>query len=156
MPELVRCPNCLAPLRLDVGAVVQCRYCGAQSRLDAPEAVVTPGAPGQTRLADAVSFVTPGMTIPFLDAGATLPIHRTETLSTQSDNQDALDVNLVQGSEPVVRFRFPIQKRGPRGVPTLGLTVRVAVDGAMSVTVSEPGTSHVVDRDELRVRVTDR
>ena len=153
MVELVRCPNCLAPLRLDVGPIVKCAYCGAQSRLDSPGVVAEPGAPGQTRLAEAVSFVTPTNTIPFLDKGKTLPIFRTETLSTRSDDQDALEVNLVQGAEPVVHFRFPIQKRGPRGVPKLVLTVRVAPDGAMSVTVAEPGTTSVVDRDQLRVRV---
>lgn len=153
MVELVRCPNCIAPLRLDVGPVVRCSYCGAQSRLDAPGVVVDPGTPGQTRLAEAVSFVTPTNTVPFLDEGRTLPIHRTETLSTRTDDQDALDVNLVQGSESLVHFRFPIQKRGPRGVPKLALTVRVAPDGAMSLTVAEPGTSNVVDRDQLRVRV---
>lgn len=109
--------------------------------------------PGQTRLAEAVSFVTPTNTIPFLDKGRTLPIHRTELLSTRSDDQDALEVNLVQGSEPVVHFRFPIQKRGPRGVPKLALTVRVASDGAMSITVAEPGTTNILDRDQLRVRV---
>lgn len=153
MPEIARCPNCIAPLRLDAGSVVRCDYCGAQSRLDSPGVVVEPGVPGQTRLAEAVSFVTPTNTIPFLDKGRTLPIHRTEVLSTRTDDQDALDVNLVQGAEPVVRFRFPIQKRAPRGVPKLALTVRVATDGAMSITVTEPGTSNVIDRDQLRVRV---
>jgi hypothetical protein len=152
MIEIVRCPNCIAPLPLDA-AIARCRYCGAQSRIDTPGVVVDPGAPGQTRLAEAVSFVTPTITIPFLDKGKTLPIFRTETLSTRSDDQDALDVNLVQGAEPVVHFRFPIEKRGPRGVPKLTLTVRVAEDGAMSITVTEPGTSNVIDRDQLRVRL---
>lgn len=91
--------------------------------------------------------------MPFLDEGKALPIFCTETLSTSTDDQDALDVNLVEGSVPIVRFRFPIQNRGPRGVPKLALTVRVAADGAMSITVAEPGTSNVVDRDQLRVRV---
>lgn len=153
MPELVRCPNCIAPLRLDGGPIARCIYCDTQCRLDAPTVVMTPGMPGQTSLADTVSFVTPTITIPFLEKGATLPIHRTETLSTRTDDQDALDVNLVQGSSPIVEFKFPIQKRGPRGVPKLALTVRVATDGAMSVTVAEPGTPNIIDRDQLRVRV---
>jgi hypothetical protein len=153
MVEMVRCPNCGAPLRLDAGPIAHCAYCGTQSRVDTPGVVVAAGTPGQTRLVDAVSFVTPTITVPFLDKGKTLPIFRTETLSTRTDDQDALDVNIVQGSDPIVHFRFPIQKRGPRGVPKLALTVRVAVDGAMSITVAEPGTTNVVDRDQLRVRV---
>jgi len=153
MPELVRCPNCIAPLRLDTGPIATCAYCGAQSRLDTPGALVAPSVPGQTRLAETVSFVTPTITIPWLEKDATLPLHRTETLSTQRDDQDALDVNLVQAGRPIAQFKFRIQKRGPRGVPKLALTVRVATDGAMSITVSEPGTTNVLDRDQLRVRV---
>lgn len=143
----------MAPLPLDAGVIVRCTYCGAQSRLDTPGVVVEPSTPGQTRLAEAVSFVTPTNTVAFLDKGRALPIHRTQTLSTRTDDQDALEVNLVQGAEPIVHFRFPIQRRGPRGVPKLTLTVRVSTDGAMSVTVTEPGTENAIDRDGLRVRV---
>ncbi len=153
MAQIVRCPSCIAPLPLDAGAIVRCRYCNAQCRIDSPDAVVQPGEPGQTRLAEAVSFVTPTNTVPFLDKGKALPIHRTQTLSTRTDDQEALHVNLVQGTEPIVEFELPILKRGPRGVPKLVLTVRVATDGAMSVTVAEQGTANVVDREGLRVRV---
>lgn len=132
---------------------MRCRYCGAQSRLDAPSAVLAPSETGRTRLAEAVSFVTPTNTVPFLAAGSALPIHRTETLSTREDDQAVLHVNLVQGTEPVAKFDFPIERRAPRGVPRLALTVRVAVDGAMSITVTEPGTKNAIDREGLRVRV---
>ena len=154
MPEIVRCPNCVAPLRLDAGPVVACRYCEAQCRLDAPGTVVAPRTPGQARLAEAVSFVTPTNTIPWLEKGSALPIHKTQMLSTRTDDQDALHVNLVQGTDKLVELRFPIQKRAPRGVPKLTLTVRVATDGAMSVTVTEAGTTNALDRDQLRVRVS--
>lgn len=153
MAEIARCPNCVAPLRLDAGPIVTCRYCEVQSRLGAPNVVTQAPKSGQARLAETVSFVTPTTTIPFLEKDKPLPIHRTETLSTRTDDQETLDVNLVQGSEPIVQFKFPIQKRGPRGVPKLALTVRVATDGAMSITVTEPGTTNAIDRESLRVRV---
>jgi hypothetical protein len=153
MVEIVRCPNCLAPLRLDVGPVVQCRYCDAQVRLDAPQAIATKGVASGKRLAKAIGFATPAMTIPFLEANAPLPIYRTETLSTQSDDQEALNVNLVEGTSPIVSLKFPIQKRGPRGVPKIALTVRVSASGAMSLTVAEPGTSNIFDRDGFSVSV---
>ena len=153
MVEIVRCPNCVAPLRLDAGAVVTCRYCEAQSRIDAPGTLLQPSVPGQRRLADAISFVTPTNTIPWLGNGSALPIHKTQLLSTRTDDQDALNVHLVQGAEKLADVHFPIQKRGPRGVPKLELTVRVASDGAMSVTVREPGTTNALDRDQIRVRV---
>jgi hypothetical protein len=72
-----------------VGPILRCVYCGAQCRLDGP--------PG---LVDAISFVTPTITIPFLDAAKPLPSYRSEPLSTQADDQDTLDVNLVQGATP--------------------------------------------------------
>ena len=165
MSEIIRCASCLAPLRLDLGPIATCAYCGAQTRLDAPAAVVELGKKSGARLAEAVSFVTPTRTIPWLEADAALPIHRTETLSTQTDNQDALHVKLVQGTTPLADFRFPIAARAPRGVPKIALTVRVSAGGAMSLTVSE-GSSHVdgsaaggtpqaktVDHDGIRVRV---
>jgi hypothetical protein len=153
MPEIIRCPNCVAPLRLDAGPVVTCRYCEAQCRLDAPGAIVAPGVPGQARLAETVSFVTPTNVIPWLEKGSPLPIHRTQTLSTRTDDQETLNVNLVQGASRLVELQFPIQKRAPRGVPKLALTVRVATDGSMSVTVAEAGTPNALDRDQLRVQV---
>jgi molecular chaperone DnaK (HSP70) len=60
---------------------------------------------------------------------------------------------LVQGKQPIASFSFPIQKRAPRGVPKISLTVRVSASGAMSVTLSEPGTTNVLDRDGMLVRV---
>jgi hypothetical protein len=150
--EIVRCGNCTAPLRLDVGPIVKCTYCGVQTRLDT-RACEPAEAPSGARLAEDVCFVTPSMKIPFLNANAPLPIFRTETLSTQSDNQDALNVNMQQGDAMLVSFRFPIQQRAPRGVPKIALTVRVAATGAMSVTVAEPGTTNIVDREGLMARV---
>jgi molecular chaperone DnaK (HSP70) len=152
MTPMERCPNCLAPLRLDVGPVVQCAYCGAQTRL-ATSAVEKPAAASGVRLAEAVSFKTPTKTIPFLDANAGLPIFRTETLSTQTDNQETLHVNLVQGATEVASLRFPIHQRGPRGVPKITLTVRVSATGALSLTVAEPGTQNIVDHVGQNVRV---
>lgn len=151
--ELVRCANCLAPLRLDGGPIASCAYCGAQTRLDAPGTVATPSTPTGAHLAEAVAFVTKTFTFPFLEPSAPLPLHRTQTLSTHSDDQDALDVLLVQGATPLVQFRFPITKRGPRGVPKIALTVRVSAAGAMSLTLIEPGTPNALDRDGIQVRI---
>ena len=57
MSEILRCANCLAPIRLDVGPVVTCSYCGAQTRVDAPGAMEKPGATSGRRLAETVAFV---------------------------------------------------------------------------------------------------
>src|SRR5271165_655197 len=150
---MVRCPNCLAPLRLDAGRMATCLYCGVQTWLDAP-GTVAPGAPVASgrRLAEEVAFVVPpSLKIPFLSRDAALPIHRTETLSTSRDDQDKLDVHLVQGDHPVARFDFPLRQRVPRGVAKISLTVRVAATGAFSLTLSEQGTDNVLDRDGLSV-----
>ena len=155
MAHMVRCANCLAPLRLDAGAIVTCAWCGAQTDLGAPATVAKPGAKTGRRLADAVVFVvSPTLRVPFLEAGAALPIHRTETLSTASDDQPELKVNMVQGARELARFAFPIRQRGPRGVPTIALTVRVAESGAMSLTLAEPGTDNAMDYDAANASVS--
>lgn len=97
--------------------------------------------------------MTPTRTIPFLEAKSPVPIFRTETLSTHSDDQPALSVVLVQGETQLTSFAFPIERRGPRGVPKIALTVRVSATGAMSITLVEPGTSNALDRDGMTVRV---
>lgn len=154
MTEMIRCANCLAPLRLDTGPVATCTYCGAQTRIDAPREIAKPAVTSGTRLADTVSFaVSPTRSIPLLAANSPLPIFHTDLLSTSRDNQETLEVNLVQGSDPIASFSFPIQQRAPRGVPKLSLTVRVATNGAFSVTISEPGTTNVLDRGAMAVRV---
>jgi hypothetical protein len=149
---VVRCSNCLAPLRLDLGRIVACDYCRAQTRLDVVQIVATPVASG-ARLAEGVGFVTPMGPIPFLEANAPLPIFRTETLSTGQDSQPALQVNLVQGTTQLARFEFPLRARAPRGVPKIGLTVRVAARGEMSLTLIETGTDNALDRAGLTARV---
>jgi hypothetical protein len=154
MSELLRCANCLAPLRLDAGPIVTCSYCRAQTRVDAPTVVEKPSVASGRRLADTIAFVTSSMhKIPFLEKSAPLPIFRTETLSTSRDDQDVLDVKLVQGERLLASFPFPIRKRAPRGVPKIALTVRVAESGAMSLTLVEPGTDNALDRDGIDVMV---
>ena len=152
---MVRCANCLAPLRLDAGAVVTCAWCGAQTDLAAPAAVVKPGAKSGRRLAAEIAFrVAPRMRVPFLAADAPLPIHHTETLSTGRDAQEELQVNMVQGDRSLASFAFPIRQRAPRGVPRIALTVRVAESGAMSLTLAEPGTDNAMDYDAASASVS--
>lgn len=153
MQTLIRCGNCIAPLRLDLGAIVSCTYCGAQTRLDVAQIVAKPVTSG-ARLAETVTFVvTPTLSIPFLEANAPLPMFRTETLSTSSDAQPAFHVHLMQGTATLARFDFPILARGPRGVPKIALTVRVSAGGDMSLTLTEPGTGNALDRAGLSARV---
>jgi len=139
-----RCDNCLAPLPLDErGLVLKCTYCSAMTRNESGE-----------RLAETVSFMTTsGMTIPFLEKDAHLPVFKTETLSTSSDEQATLQVHIVQGSTSVTRFEFPIEKRAPRGVPKIGLTVRVTTRGELSLSLIEAGTSNALDRGGLTVLI---
>jgi hypothetical protein len=151
--EIFRCANCIAPLRLDVGPVVTCAYCGAQTKLDEPQKVAAHGKTSGVRLAEAVAFATPARNIPFLEANAPLPIFRTETLSNSRDDQETLHVHFVQGSTTLTDFEFPITHRGPRGTLKIALTVRVAQSGAFSLTVAEPGTNNIMDKDAVPARV---
>ncbi|HEY1957792.1 MAG TPA: Hsp70 family protein [Polyangiaceae bacterium] len=145
---MTRCANCLAPLRLDAGPIVTCAWCGAQTDLGTPAAVAKHGTKTGRRLEGDVAFVvTPTLRVPFLQAGAALPIHCTETVSTSRDAQEELKVHMMQGERELARFAFPIRQRAPRGVPKIALTVRVSESGAMSLTLAEPGTDNVMDYD---------
>lgn len=152
MPELVRCPNCIAPLPLDEGPVARCRWCGAHVRLDAPAAVAKPGETTGARLAETIFFVSPARKLPWLEAGTPVPIHRTETLSTATDDQPTFHIRLATASAELAAFDVPIRHRGPRGTAKIPLTVRVSKDGAMSVTVAET-PENAVDREGIRVPV---
>lgn len=154
---LGRCANCLAPLRLDLGPVATCAYCRAQTPVAAaPSTVERSTAAIRRRVAAEIAFVvSPTLRIPVIEANTSVPIARTEMLSTSRDGQEALEVSLFEGSRALVGFWFPIRQRAPRGVPKIGLTVRIAETGALGLTVSEPGTENVVDRDGLSVTVND-
>jgi molecular chaperone DnaK (HSP70) len=139
-----RCENCLAPLPLDENALaLACTYCSAMTRNES-------GA----HLAETVAFLTSsGARIPVLEKDARLPIHKTELLSTAEDGQQQLRVHLVQGQTSVIELVFPLTVRAPRGVPKIGLTIRVSTAGELSLTVSEPETSNVLDRGGLAVLI---
>lgn len=153
MTSMLRCANCLAPLRLDAGPIATCHYCGAQTRVDQPAEIATPPVTSGARLAEAIRFVKGSFSIPLLEANKPVPIFHTELLSTSTDNQEKLEVNLMQGNDVVTSFAFPIQQRAPRGVPKISLTVRVSAAGAMSLTLSESGTTNVLDKGALTARV---
>jgi hypothetical protein len=139
-----RCENCLAPLPLDANALVlACTYCSAMAKNESG-----------SFLAETVAFLTTsGMRIPFLEKDARLPIHKTELLSTSRDAQESLPVHIVQGSTSVVQLVFPISARAPRGVPKIGLTVRVSTAGELSLTLEERETSNILDRGGLAVLI---
>ena len=50
-------------------------------------------------------------------------------------------------------LEFPIQKRGPRGIIKIALTLRVSVSGQLSLSLIEQGTSNVLDRGGLAVLI---
>ncbi len=105
-------------------------------------------------LAEPVEFLTSsGMRFPFLEKGARLPIHKTELVSTSRDAQETLPVHIVQGSTSVMKLEFPISTRAPRGVPKIGLTVRVSTAGELSLTLTEPETTNALDRGGARVLI---
>ncbi len=137
-----------------MGPISTCTYCGAQTRIDEPARIAKPPMASGTRLADTIAFVTQtSRKVPLLEANAPVPIHQTLTLSTSRDNQETLEVSLVQGSDAITSFSFPLQQRAPRGVPKIALTVRVSATGAMSLTLSEQGAANALDRDGLEARV---
>jgi molecular chaperone DnaK (HSP70) len=104
-------------------------------------------------LRETLSFVTPTMKVPFVESGSALPMEQKITLSTNTDEQETLHVNLIQGETPLVTLEFPIRKRGPRGTVKIELTLRISSAGELSLSLIEAGTSNILDRGGLAVLI---
>lgn len=98
------------------------------------------------------------MAIPLLARGAPLPATCSETLSSNSDNQESLHVDLLAGDAPtvagnrvLVSLAFPLQQRTPRGVARVKLSLMVDAAGALTVTVAELGADNAVRKEGLVV-----
>lgn len=141
------CASCGASFGPDAGAF--CTYCGAQREVSG------------WRLAEAICIATVGdRAEPLLPYGTVLPASFTDVFSTGSDEQETIQIHLVSGngetasgSRSLARLTFPLLTRGPTGVPRVQLTLRVEIDGQLSLTLEEEGTDNWYERADLLVGV---
>jgi molecular chaperone DnaK len=90
-----------------------------------------------------------------IDANTTIPVKKSQTFSTVSDNQQVLEVHVLQGERPMAkdnrtlgRFHLEGIPMAPRGVPQVEVTFDIDANGILNVSAKDLGT-----KKEQRVRI---
>jgi len=88
-----------------------------------------------------------GVMTKMIEANSTIPIKKTETYSTASDNQPSVEIHIVQGERPMAaqnkslgRFHLDGVPPAPRGVPQIEVTFDIDANGILHVSAKDKGT----------------
>jgi len=122
-----------------VGAAIQ----GAIAKGDVKDILVLDATP----LSLGVETLGSVMTV-LIPRNTTIPTSKTETFSTAADNQNAVTINVLQGERPMARdnrllgtFNLADIPPAPRGMPQIEVTFNIDVNGILSVSAKDKGTS---------------
>jgi molecular chaperone DnaK len=87
---------------------------------------------------------------------STIPVRKTETFTTGSDNQTAVDIHILQGERDMVadnislgRFQLSGIRPAPKGIPRIKVTFDIDVNGIVHVSARDVATGR-----EREVKVT--
>jgi len=88
-----------------------------------------------------------GVRTPLIDKNTTIPASKTQVFSTASDNQPAVDINVLQGeremaadNKPLGRFILDGIAPAPRGVPQIEVSFDIDANGILNVKAVDKGT----------------
>ena len=88
-----------------------------------------------------------GITTTMIERNTTIPSRRSETFSTASDNQPAVEVHVLQGEREFAndnitlgRFHLMGIPPAPRGLPQIEVTFDIDANGIVSVSAKDLGT----------------
>src|SRR5438477_4457999 len=89
-----------------------------------------------------------GVMTPLIPRNTTIPTSKKETFSTASDSQTAVTINVLQGEREFARdnrllgtFNLTDIPPAPRGIPQIEVTFNVDVNGILTVSAKDLGTS---------------
>ncbi len=93
-----------------------------------------------------------GVATTLIPRNTTIPVNKKQVFSTYSDNQTAVDINIVQGERPLARdnkslgmFRLDGIPAAPRGIPQIEVTFDIDANGIVKVTAKDLGTGKQQD-----------
>ena len=88
-----------------------------------------------------------GVATRLIERNTTIPIKKSQIFSTAQDNQDAVDINVVQGerqfardNKSIGRFRLDGIAPARRGVPQIEVTFDIDANGIVNVSAKDLGT----------------
>jgi len=113
-----------------------------------------------------------GVTTPMIERNTTIPTKRSETFSTASDNQPAVEIHVLQGEREFARDNMTLGRfflegipPAPRGMPQIEVAFDIDANGIVSVSAKDLGTGKEqsiriesatsLSEDEIQQKISD-